>query len=213
MKTEVEKESPETIPPNIKILVDEFNKLEHVSGAFLAGMTTASLPKLPVDFIEKFLTELSAAYLTKIKEPGGYEKTLCSANGATGYGHKGRRRSVQEIYDVLKNYYPDSDYGVVDYFRDFLEVIARLHKKGSENNFTNIPQCIFCCTIGRPVVGFFERNSDEYKKYFETYFTPANSKIFPFPFYNRSYFNVNCFWDSLIKEENLKYLVGNRYEK
>lgn len=165
----------------LKQIVQEFNNLEHLEGLYLAdyksdiysGKTTITKficeEKTPIEFIKEFLLKNNNACVT------------CKPDN-TILTYTSRHRSLNEVYDVTKTYFPN--YTVEQYFQDLLELSVILHDKRPIS-------IAFCGTIKRYVI-HVDRGLGALRFY---------KCLFAIEEYNKLYF-----WGSIDKKESWPFL-------
>lgn len=133
--------------PKLTALIQEFENFEHKNSLYIKFPDGFQLPDNPQDFLFNFLTNYSIFYNT-------FDEILEKQNWIYPWTLPGKRRSVNETFDIVKYYYPN--YTILQYFFDIYDVIYRIFN----SNQTII--CHYCNTINRYV---FQVNSHNYKTF------------------------------------------------
>lgn len=173
-------------------LIQTFNNFEHKNGLCLKFPDGFKIPDSPREFLYLFLTDYNDKYLTYNKENLNYPVTST-----------GRRRSVNETFDIILFYYPD--YTVIKYFQDIYSVVYQIFESGGS------VCCHFCSTIQRNV---FLINSYSYQGFLrDNNLDISNKENFPYLFVWKK--NVNkpnaYFWNNFNDPEICLELTGGKY--
>lgn len=146
-------------------LIQTFNNLEHKTRLYLKFPDKFQIPDNPREFLYLFLTDYNNKYLTYDKEKEEKE------NWNYPLTQKGLRRSINEVYDILTNYFPN--YTVLEYFQDIYSVIHQIFESGGT------VLCHYCSTIQRYV---FLINGRHYKEFLDEGNLDNTNKNFPYHF-------------------------------
>lgn len=189
------------IPENYKKLVEEFDKIPRVNGLKLQNLPPAEIPENPADFLYLFFTDWSNKYKTIAENDGHVVTGIC------------RSRSLNETFDVVRNYY--ENYDLKKYFQNIYEMFVRLNienekkinnEKGSEK-LPGLTYLFTCPDIQRVVA------SKGFSVKYSTNFAPPKP-IFPYYFVHGGYFKIHHPLTHYLYDESVcEYLLGNKYKK
>lgn len=156
--------------------------------------------KNPIDWLFLFFTKWNKKYITV-----DHRNTVIT--------HECKRRSINEVYDLILTYFPD--YQLKDYFADIYHVAARIWQE----NKTDEKMGLFfhwCCSVRRNVFNFTDHSG--WSTMLEK---PLD--IFPIPFHTKigSYHDTesasapdfNNFRRYFYNPETIEYLLGDKYKK